>query len=81
MYGRSIMLKKILVQRDDGGVSIVCPTHEATPETMLRDALNVIGYISHMEINDEDLPEDRTHRDAWTYNPETQTVDIDPNKI
>ncbi len=61
-------MKKIAVQRIDGGVSIVIPSHEATDETMLRDAMRVEGYVSHREIEDDELPTFRDFRDAWSDN-------------
>ena len=70
-------MKKIVVKRADGGVSIVIPTGEATPELLLRDVLAVEGYVSHREIDDSQLPEDRVFRDAWTDDLPTDTVDVD----
>ncbi|MDD5407015.1 MAG: hypothetical protein PHE73_08775 [Sulfurovaceae bacterium] len=69
-------MKKIVVKRKDGGVSIIIPTHEATPETILRDVLRVEGYVSHREINEDKLPQDRIFRDAWTDDNPTETVDV-----
>lgn len=70
-------MKKIAVKRLDGGVSIIIPTSEATPELLERDALAVVGYVSHREIEDVDIPTDRTFRNAWTDNYPTVTVDVD----
>lgn len=70
------MLKKIAVKRSDGGVSILIPTHEATPELLLRDALATPGYVSHREVEDDAIPSDRIFRDAWTDDFPTETIDI-----
>lgn len=69
-------MKKIVVKRADGGVSIVIPTGEATPELLERDALQVEGYVSHREIDDTQLPADRIFRNAWTDDYPTDTVDV-----
>lgn len=58
-------MKKICVKRDDGGVSIVIPSHVATIEKMERDAKRVEGYVSHREIEDSEIPSDRYFRNAW----------------
>lgn len=58
-------MKKIAVKRIDGGVSIICPTSEATPELLERDIKAVQGYVSHREIDDNELPSDRVFRNAW----------------
>lgn len=73
-------MNKIAVKRSDGGVSIVSPSSDATPETMLRDALAVEGYVSHREIVDYALPSDRTFRNAWTDDFPTPTIDVDLDK-
>ena len=69
-------MKKIAVKKDDGTVAIVIPTPEATPELMERDAKAVPGYVSHREIDDDQLPQDRTFRNAWTDDLDTITVDV-----
>jgi hypothetical protein len=70
-------MRKIAVKRNDGGVSIIIPTHEATPELLLRDALACEGYLSHREIDDFELSQDRYFRNAWMDNGK---LDIDPVK-
>src|SRR3990167_793672 len=69
-------MKKISVKRNDGGVSIIIPADEATPELLERDALAVIGYVSHREIEDFDIPPDRTFRNAWTDDLPGSKIDI-----
>ena len=56
---------KIIVKRNDGGISIIHPTHEATLELLERDALSVDGYVTHQEIEDDAIPQDREFRNAW----------------
>lgn len=73
-------MKKIAVKRLDGGVSIVIPTNEATPELLLRDALAVDGYVSHRDLEDLDIPSDRVFRNAWTDNLPGTQIDIDMPK-
>lgn len=73
-------MKKIVVKRADGGVSIIHPTNEATPELLERDALATAGYVSHREIDDSQLPADRVFRDAWTDDYPTDTVDVNIKK-
>ena len=73
-------MRKIAVKRNDGGVSIIIPANEATPELLLRDALEIKEYVSHREIDDAQLPNDRYFRDAWTDDLPTETVDIIPEK-
>lgn len=73
-------MKKIAVKRSDGGVTILVPTKEASPELLLRDALAVDGYVSHREIDDSLIPEDRTFRNAWTDDFPTESIDVDITK-
>ena len=70
------MHKKIIVKREDGGVSIVVPSHEATPELLERDAKAVQGYLSHRILEDEHIPLDREFRNAWTDDYEGPQIDI-----
>ena len=70
-------MRKIAVKRIDGGVAIVIPSSEATPELLLGDALAVEGYVSHREVEDSELPQDRYFRDAWMDNGK---LDIHPAK-
>lgn len=74
-------MKKILVKRNDGGVSIIVPGDSATPETMERDARAVPGYVSHREIDDSDIPADRAFRDAWEDSQPGPQVDINLDKV
>lgn len=69
-------MKKIVVKKDDGTVAIILPTLEATPKLLERDAKAVPGYVSHREIDDSELPQDRQFREAWTDDFDTKTVDV-----
>lgn len=71
---------KIAVKRNDGGVSIIIPTSESTPELLLRDILAVEGYVSHREVLDNELPTDRIFRNAWTDDFNTSTIDVNPDR-
>lgn len=73
-------MRKIAVKRLDGGVSIIVPTDEGTSELLMRDALAVEGYVSHREIDDNQIPEDRYFRNAWTDDFQTKTIDINSDK-
>lgn len=73
-------MNKLVVKRSDGGVSIIIPTREATPELLERDAQMVQGYISHREVTDDKIPADRYFRNAWTDDNPTETVDINISK-
>lgn len=58
-------MPKVIVKRQDGGVSIVTPAPGVTQELIERDAKRVEGYVSHRQVQDKELPTDRTFRDAW----------------
>jgi hypothetical protein len=73
-------MTKIVVQREDGGVSIIIPANEVFPELLERDALAVEGYVSHRIIDDSKIPQDRVFRDAWTDEYNTTTIDIHASK-
>lgn len=69
-------MNKIAVKRADGGVSIIIPGDSATPELMERDALRVEGYVSHREIEDDEIPTDRAFRNAWTDESDVIEINI-----
>lgn len=73
-------MRKIVVKREDGGVSIITPLEGVTEDLILRDILAVPGYVSHREIEDSAIPGDRYFRNAWTDDLPTTTVDIDIEK-
>lgn len=59
---------KIIFQNDNGGISIIHPTDEAL-EIMSIDeiAQKDVPTGKHYKIvNDNEIPVDRSYRDAWT---------------
>lgn len=59
---------KIIFQNDNGGISIIHPTDEAL-EIMSIDeiAQKDVPIGKHYKIvNDNEIPVDRSYRDAWT---------------
>lgn len=59
---------KIIFQNDNGGISIIHPTDEAL-EIMSIDEIaqkDVPTGKPYKIINDNDIPTDRSYRDAWT---------------
>jgi hypothetical protein len=63
------MTKRIIYPKDDGGVAIVIPAPEAL-ETMTIEEIATKSVPVGKEfkiINTEDVPTDRTFRDAWEY--------------
>ena len=59
---------KIIFQNDNGGISIIHPTDEAL-EIMSIDEIaqkDVPTGKPYKIINDNDIPIDRSYRDAWT---------------
>lgn len=61
-------MKKLIVKRSDGGISIIIPAKDATAESLERDAKAVEGYVSHRECEDSEMPSFRDFRDAWVDN-------------
>lgn len=63
---------RILVRRNDGGLSIVYPTGEQPKEKVLEQSLNNIkgGYGGYTELTESEfnkqVPKDRHFREAWT---------------
>jgi hypothetical protein len=63
------MTKRIIYPTDDGGVAIVIPTPEAL-ETMTIEEIatkDVPTGKSYKIIDTQDIPTDRTFRNAWEY--------------
>lgn len=59
---------KIIFKNDNGGISIIHPTDEAL-EIMSIDEIaqkDVPTGKPYKIINDNDIPTDRSYRDAWT---------------
>jgi hypothetical protein len=56
--------KRVIFPNDDGGVSIVVPAPGATQEQVLKA---VPAGKPYKIVNVDDIPTDRTFRDAWEY--------------
>ena len=59
---------KIIYKNENGGVSIITPTHEALEhmtidEIALKDVPTGLPFAI---VEDSEIPTDRTFRDAWT---------------
>lgn len=59
---------KIIYKNENGGVSIITPTHEALKhmtidEIALKDVPTGLPFAI---VEDSEIPEDRSFRDAWT---------------
>lgn len=57
--------KRIIYPNGIGGVSIVIPSAEC--QTMSDWIKAVPEGVSYQIVDVEDIPDDRTYRDAWTY--------------
>ena len=63
------MTQRIIYQNNDGGVSIIIPTPEAL-ETMTIEEIAAKDVPAGKEfkiVSVNDIPSDRTFRDAWEY--------------
>ncbi len=56
--------QRIIYPNDEGGVSIVVPAPGATLEDVLKA---VPAGKPYQVVAVEDIPSDRTFRDAWSY--------------
>lgn len=66
-------MRHILI-RDDGGISVAPPSEEVSLERVLEiwPELNPGRSILRVEqVEDDQIPADRTFRDAWRHSPET----------
>ena len=63
------MTKRIIYQNDNGGVSILIPTPEYLETHTIEElaAKDVPEGKPFKIVNTEDIPTDRTFRDAWEY--------------
>jgi hypothetical protein len=61
------MNQRIIYQTEDGGVAIVTPTPECLAERTIEEiaAKDVPAGVPYKIINAEDMPSDRTFRNAW----------------
>jgi len=72
---------KIVIKKTDG-VDIMTVIGDSDSSELLRRwrDFNVGKYISHREMPDDAIPEDRTFRDAWADATPELTIDIDMGK-
>lgn len=70
-------MDKVLVKRVDGGVTVIIPSNDCTPELLDRDVLATPGYASHRTILDTDIPSSREFRNAWCDTQPGTQIDID----
>jgi hypothetical protein len=63
------MDKRIIYPNDEGGVSILIPTEEYLSEHTIEElaAKDVPAGKSYKIVDVEDIPTDRTFRNAWEY--------------
>jgi hypothetical protein len=63
------MTQRIIYPNDDGGVSIVIPTPEYLAEHTIEElaAKDVPAGKPFKIVATEDIPTDRTFRNAWEY--------------
>lgn len=61
------MNPRIIYQTEDGGVAILIPAPECLIERTIEEiaAKDVPAGVAYKIINAEDLPTDRTFRNAW----------------
>ena len=76
---------RIAITRADGGVSIMNVAEDASAiREVMRHADFYDGtpmaYVSHRVVLDDQLPQDRTFRNAWTDAFDTPTIDVDMPK-
>lgn len=61
------MDKRIIYPTDDGGVAIIVPALNCGLTIEQIAAKDVPAGKPYQIVNVEDIPEDRTFRNAWTY--------------
>jgi hypothetical protein len=63
------MTQRIIYPNDDGGVSILIPTEEYLETHTIEElaAKDVPEGKPYKIVATEDIPSDRTFRDAWEY--------------
>lgn len=73
-------MKKIVYTRADGGVTVSHPAigagEQITEEDALQRAFIPADAINPQVIEADDVPVDRTFRDAWTHDGANITVDM-----
>ncbi len=63
------MTKRIIYPTDDGGVAVIIPTPEYLETNSIEDlaAKDVPEGKPYKIVDTEDIPTDRTFRNAWEY--------------
>ena len=63
------MNQRIIYPNDDGGVAILIPTEEYLAEHTIEElaAKDVPAGKEYKIVDVEDIPSDRTFRNAWEY--------------
>ena len=62
-------MKRIIYQTDEGGVAVIIPTPEALATMTIEEiaAKDVPEGKEYHIVDVSDIPEDRTFRNAWTW--------------
>lgn len=68
----------VYTRPEDGGVSVVYPTGETTLETVLEQVPE--GALNVRVTDAQNIPSDRTYRNAWTDQNPGEQVDVDLEK-
>lgn len=58
--------KRYAISRNDGGVSIAVFRGDVEEEIEKWEACTNFKCVSYVEINQEDIPTDRSNRNTWT---------------
>ena len=61
------MSQKIIYKQSNGQVAVVIPTDEALAEHTIQEIAekDVPSGVSYKIVSDDDIPSDRTFRNAW----------------
>ena len=64
------MNQRIIFQNDEGGVSVIVPSPNCLQEHTIEEiaAKDVPAGKSYKIVSVDDIPSDRTFRNAWTIN-------------
>jgi hypothetical protein len=60
-------MNRIVYPTPDGGVAVIIPTGELSIEAVI--AKDVPEGVPYKIVDVTDVPDDRTFRDAWEYQP------------
>ena len=69
------MTQRILFKNNDGGVSVIIPTDEALQSHTIQEIAekDVPAGKPYKIVSVDDIPSDRTFRNAWTVDEATLT--------